>query len=56
MGQFSFCRALKLRNIPTKVVRYPECDHPIAEVDCESDSFVQMVHWFRQHGTAKLEA
>ncbi|OQV21019.1 Acylamino-acid-releasing enzyme [Hypsibius exemplaris] len=45
-----FYRALKLLNVPTKVIRYPECDHPIAEVDAESDSFVHMVKWFQQFG------
>ncbi|XP_055332807.1 acylamino-acid-releasing enzyme-like [Paramacrobiotus metropolitanus] len=43
-------RALKLRGVPTKVLRYPDSDHPIAEIEAESDSFVQMVNWFRQFG------
>jgi len=42
-------RALEARGAPLRVLWYPECSHPLAEVKSEVDAFINIVKWFDDH-------
>ncbi|KAI6222100.1 Acylamino-acid-releasing enzyme [Aphelenchoides besseyi] len=42
----SFIRTLKARNVPCKVLTYPDSNHPLTEVDVEADFAINTVNWF----------
>ncbi|XP_064604620.1 acylamino-acid-releasing enzyme-like [Liolophura sinensis] len=44
-----YYRALKARNIPARLLVYPEDCHPIIKMDSESDAFVNIIRWFSDH-------
>lgn len=40
---------LKSKAIPTRVLMYPDSNHPLSEVESESDGFVNGVLWIKSH-------
>ncbi|XP_021350974.1 acylamino-acid-releasing enzyme-like [Mizuhopecten yessoensis] len=44
-----FYKALRSRNIPTRLVTYEGNSHPIITTDAESDAFVNTITWFDTH-------
>jgi len=42
-------RALEARNLPLRVLWYPDCSHPLSDVRAEADGFINVVKWFDEH-------
>ncbi|XP_050412759.2 acylamino-acid-releasing enzyme isoform X1 [Patella vulgata] len=46
-----YYRALKSRQIPTRLIEYEDNSHPITKVDSEADAFVNIVLWYNKYRT-----
>ncbi|ESO99718.1 hypothetical protein LOTGIDRAFT_201138 [Lottia gigantea] len=44
-----YYRALKTRNIKTRLIEYEDNCHPIVKVDSEADAFVNIMLWYKEH-------
>ncbi|XP_006779530.1 PREDICTED: LOW QUALITY PROTEIN: acylamino-acid-releasing enzyme, partial [Myotis davidii] len=44
-----YYRALKTRNVPVRLLLYPQSTHALSEVEVESDSLMNAVLWLRMH-------
>lgn len=44
-----FIRNLASRNVPYRVLTYPESNHQLLEVDVEADFAIEVVRWFDAH-------
>jgi len=42
-------KALEARNVPLRVLWYPDSGHPLSEVKVETDSFINIIKWFDDH-------
>ncbi|XP_067024177.1 acylamino-acid-releasing enzyme-like [Acropora muricata] len=45
----NFHRLLKAKGVETRLLWYPENNHPLSKVDAESDVFVNLARWFFEH-------
>lgn len=45
----SFYRTLKAQGTKTRLLSYPDNNHPIAKVEAESDVFINVARWFHEH-------
>ncbi|XP_067907581.1 acylamino-acid-releasing enzyme-like isoform X2 [Heterodontus francisci] len=44
-----FYRALKARDVPVRLLWYPDNNHSLSKVDTEADAFMNIVLWFVKH-------
>jgi len=42
-------KALEARNVPLRVLWYPDSGHPLSEVKTEADVFINIIKWFDDH-------
>nr|XP_006824485.1 PREDICTED: acylamino-acid-releasing enzyme-like [Saccoglossus kowalevskii] len=42
-------KALKSRGVKTKLLLYPDNNHPIAKVDAEADAFINTYQWYMEN-------
>ncbi|RMX52916.1 hypothetical protein pdam_00010942 [Pocillopora damicornis] len=44
-----YYKVLKAQGTKTRLLSYPDNNHPISKVEAESDSFINMARWFFEH-------
>ncbi|KAM7437971.1 hypothetical protein ABFA07_012488 [Porites harrisoni] len=44
-----FYKLLKAQGTETRLLSYPEDNHPLSRVETESDAFINIVRWFHEH-------
>ncbi|CAD5218584.1 unnamed protein product [Bursaphelenchus okinawaensis] len=48
-----FIRTLQANGVKAKILSYPESNHPLIEVEVESDFVINMLKWFQEHAFSR---